>query len=82
MAGGSGELGYSVLWYCLAVPANRLGSQTYTLAQLKTIQEVLSLVTFVGVAWVMFDTRPTISQAMGFVLIALGAWFVFKSPFG
>lgn len=74
--------GIAFFEYCLAVPANRLGSQTYTLAQLKTIQEVLSLVTFVGVAWVMFDTRPTISQAMGFVLIALGAWFVFKSPFG
>ncbi|WP_374418065.1 DMT family protein [Novosphingobium arvoryzae] len=74
--------GIAFFEYCLAVPANRLGSQIYSLAQLKTIQEVLSLVTFVGVAWLLFDTRPTISQAIGFVLIALGAWFVFKSPFG
>ena len=32
--------------YCLAVPANRWGSEVYTTAQLKTIQEVITLVVF------------------------------------
>jgi uncharacterized protein len=32
--------------YCLAVPANRIGSQVYSTAQLKTIQEVITLLVF------------------------------------
>ncbi len=68
--------------YWLAVPANRIGEKTYSLAQLKTIQEVMSLSTFVIVAWWLFGTRPSLSTAIGFVLIAAGALFVFRAPFG
>ena len=32
--------------YCLQVPANRIGSSRFTTAQLKTIQEVVTLVVF------------------------------------
>ena len=39
---------------CRAVPAHRIGARTYSLAELKTIQEVLSLATFVLVAWMLF----------------------------
>lgn len=74
--------GIALFEYCLAVPANRIGSKVYSLAELKTMQEVLSLVTFVGIAWIMFDQRPGPSQLAGFALIALGAFFVFKSPLG
>ncbi|WP_423142787.1 DMT family protein [Parablastomonas sp. CN1-191] len=74
--------GLAFFEYCLAVPANRIGSSTYSLAQLKTIQEVCSLLAFVVIAWALFGARPTMSQAAGFALIAAGAWFVFKSPFG
>ena len=34
--------------YCMAVPANRLGSAVYTTAQLKTMQEVITLLVFAG----------------------------------
>jgi len=34
--------------YCMAVPANRLGSAVYTTAQLKTIQEIITLLVFAG----------------------------------
>jgi hypothetical protein len=34
------------------------------------------------VAWLLFDQRPGLSQIVGFMFIALGAWFVFKAPFG
>jgi uncharacterized protein (DUF486 family) len=74
--------GIAFFEYCLAVPANRIGAKTYTLAELKTLQEVMSLATFVMVAWLLFDQRPGLSQIAGFALIALGAWFVFKAPFG
>ncbi len=74
--------GIAFFEYCLAVPANRIGARSYSLAELKTLQEVMSLMAFVIVAWVLFDQRPGPSQVIGFVLIAAGAFVVFKSPFG
>ncbi len=74
--------GIAFLEYCLAVPANRIGARVYSLAELKTIQEVMSLIAFLLVAWLLFDQRPGPSQIAGFALIAAGAFFIFKSPFG
>jgi uncharacterized protein (DUF486 family) len=74
--------GIAFFEYCLAVPANRIGVRAYSLAELKTITEVMSLSAFVLVAWVLFDQRPGPSQLIGFGLVALGAWFVFKAPLG
>ncbi|KPL67326.1 membrane protein [Erythrobacter sp. SG61-1L] len=74
--------GIAFFEYCLAVPANRIGSRVYSLAELKTMQEVMSLTAFVLVAWLLFDQRPGPSQIVGFLLIAGGAFFVFKSPLG
>jgi uncharacterized protein (DUF486 family) len=64
--------------YALMVPANRIGAHAYSLAQLKTIAEVCSLVGFVLVAWVMFGQKPVPSQLAGFALIAAGAILVFR----
>jgi uncharacterized protein (DUF486 family) len=74
--------GIAFIEYCLAVPANRIGAKTYNLAELKTLQEVLSLSAFVLVAWFLFGQKPGMSQLAGFALIGAGAWCVFKAPFG
>ena len=74
--------GIAFFEYCLAVPANRIGSKVYSLAELKTMQEVMSLTAFVMVAWLLFDQRPGPSQIVGFLLIAGGAFFIFNSPLG
>lgn len=74
--------GIALLEYCLAVPANRIGIAHYSLAELKTIQEVLSLAAFVLVAWALFGQTPGPSQLLGFALIAGGAFMIFKSPLG
>lgn len=74
--------GIALFEYCLAVPANRIGITHYSLAELKTIQEVLSLGAFVLVAWALFGETPTLSQILGFALIAGGAFMIFRSPFG
>jgi uncharacterized protein (DUF486 family) len=64
--------------YCLAVPANRWGNAVYSAAELKTIQEVLSLSVF-AIFSVLYLKEPiTISQVIGFGFIALGAFFVFS----
>ncbi|MEX1252210.1 MAG: DMT family protein [Hyphomonas sp.] len=64
--------------YCLAVPANRWGHSVYSAAELKTIQEVITLVVFAGFSvWVLKEPLGW-NHAIGFGLIALGAWFIFQ----
>jgi len=65
--------------YCLAVPANRIGYGAYSAAQLKTIQEVITLVIFTGFAFFVLGETPTWRTMLGFGLIAAGAFFVFQS---
>lgn len=74
--------GIALVEYTLAVPANRIGIAHYSLAELKTVQEVLSLAAFVLVAWALFGQTPGLSQLLGFALIAGGAFMIFKSPLG
>lgn len=64
--------------YCLAVPANRLGASVYSFAQLKAMQEVITLVVFAGFAALYLKQPLGVNQYIGFAFIALGAWFVFK----
>ena len=63
--------------YCMAVPANRYGSAVYTTAQLKTLQEVITLMAFAVFSVVYLKDPLTWSQCAGFALIATGAFFVF-----
>lgn len=67
--------------YCLAVPANRIGHAVYSAAELKTIQEVVTLVVFAGFSVLYLKESLTINHAIGFALICAGAYFVFKGPF-
>ena len=64
--------------YCMAVPANRFGSAVYTAAQLKTLQEVITLAVFTGFAVLYLKEPLGWNHAVGFTLIAAGAFFVFQ----
>jgi uncharacterized protein (DUF486 family) len=72
--------GIAFVEYWLAVPANRWGSAVYTTAQLKTMQEVITLVVFAVFSVLYLKTAVTLNHMVGFALIALGAFFVFKGP--
>ena len=72
--------GIALLEYCLAVPANRWGSAVYSAAQLKAMQEVITLTVFVGFSILYLGQKITVNHLIGFALIAAGAWFVFKAP--
>jgi len=72
--------GLALFEYCLAVPANRWGSAVYSAAQLKTIQEVITLLVFAGFSVVYLKQAITWNHAIGFALIASGAFFVFRAP--
>ena len=67
--------------YCLAVPANRIGRAVYSPAELKTMQEVITLIIFAGFSVFYLGERFTVNHLIGFALIAAGAAFVFKGPF-
>jgi len=66
--------------YCLAVPANRIGHTVYSAAELKTMQEVITLVVFAVFSVFVLREPLTVNHIAGFSLIALGAFFVFKGP--
>ena len=69
--------GIAFFEYCLMIPANRVGSRIYNGAQLKTIQEVITLSVF-AVFSVFYLKEPlTWNHALGFAFIALGAFFIF-----
>ena len=71
--------GIAFFEYCLAVPANRIGHQVYSAAQLKTIQEVITLLVFAGFSVFWLKESLTWSHAIGFALIAAGAFFIFHA---
>jgi uncharacterized protein (DUF486 family) len=72
--------GIAFIEYCLAVPANRYGYAVYSPPQLKTMQEVITLVVFAVFSVLYLKASFTLNHAVGFALIALGAFFVFKGP--
>jgi uncharacterized protein (DUF486 family) len=74
--------GIAFIEYCLAVPANRLGSAVYSTAELKTMQEVITLCVFVGFSWLFLREPLSWNHYLGFALIAAGAAVVFlgKAP--
>ena len=73
--------GIAFFEYCLAVPANRIGRLTYDPAELKAMQEVITLAVFAVFSVLWLKEPFTLNHGVGFALIAGGALFVFKGPF-
>lgn len=71
--------GIAFFEYWLAVPANRIGYQVYSAAQLKTIQEVITFAVFSVFSIYFLKQAITINHLIGFALIVAGAWFVFRA---
>lgn len=74
--------GIAFFEYWLAVPANRIGHTVYSAAELKTMQEVITLAVFAGFSVLYLGEKLTINHLIGFAFIALGAWFIFRGPIG
>ncbi|BBF80456.1 DMT family protein [Asticcacaulis excentricus] len=69
--------GIAFFEYCLMVPANRIGYGVFSAAQLKTIQEVITLSVFVLFSVFYLGEAIRWTHIVGFALIALGAGFIF-----
>lgn len=76
-----GSWAIALVEYSLAVPANRMGHTVYSAAQLKTIQEVVTLVVFAAFSVLWLKEPLTVNHLCGFGLIALGAFVIFRGPF-
>jgi uncharacterized protein (DUF486 family) len=64
--------------YLFQVPANRLGSARFTLAQLKVMQECITIGVFTNVAWLMFRQMPRWNNIVSFLLIVAAVYFTFN----
>jgi uncharacterized protein (DUF486 family) len=64
--------------YCFQVPANRMGHGTFTAAQLKTIQEVITLVVFCAFSALYLKEELRWNYLVGFALIVGAVFFIFK----
>ena len=69
--------GIAFFEYVLMVPANRIGHGHFSAAQLKTIQEVITLCVFVLFSWLYLKEPVTARTLLGFGFIGVGAWFIF-----
>jgi uncharacterized protein (DUF486 family) len=69
--------GIAFVEYCFAVPANRWGNDVYSAAQLKTIQEIVTLLVFAGFSALYLKEPLQWNHALGFAFIAAGAYFIF-----
>ncbi|CAM3349441.1 Transmembrane signal peptide protein [Flavobacterium longum] len=75
--------GLALFEYCFQVPANRMGYEgnggPFSLLQLKVIQEVVTLVVFVGFSMLFFKNETLKwNHLVGFVFLVLAVYFIFK----
>lgn len=70
--------GIALFEYCFQVPANRIGYEYYTAAQLKTIQEVITLVVFSIFSVLYLKEEFHWNYLVGFLFIILAVFFIFK----
>lgn len=70
--------GIAFIEYCFQVPANRIGHGVFTATQLKTIQEIVSLVVFAVFSVFYLGEPLKWNYIVGFVLIVAAVFFVFN----
>jgi uncharacterized protein (DUF486 family) len=64
--------------YCFQVPANRIGHYQFTAAQLKTIQEVITLVVFCVFSMIYLKEELKWNYLVGFVMMVGAVFVIFK----
>jgi uncharacterized protein (DUF486 family) len=74
--------GLAFFEYLFQVPANRIGFKEnggpFSLVQLKTIQEVITLAVFIGFSMIVFKQKIEWNHILGFCLIVIAVFVIFK----
>jgi uncharacterized protein len=71
--------GIAFFEYCFQVPANRIGSYQFNAFQLKTMQEIITLIVFCFFSTLYLGQKVKMNHIIGFVFIVMAAFFIFKS---
>jgi uncharacterized protein len=69
--------GIAFFEYCFQVPANRIGSYEFNPAQLKTIQEIITLSVFPVFSIFYLGDKFKWNYGVGFSFIVAAAFFIF-----
>jgi uncharacterized protein (DUF486 family) len=70
--------GIAFFEYLFQVPANRIGSDEWTVPQLKILQECITLIVFTVVAFVLFRSPVRWNYFVSYALIVGAIFFAFK----
>ena len=70
--------GIAFFEYCLQVPANRIGYGTFNAAQLKTIQEIITLVVFAAFSTLYLGESLRWNHGVAFCFLVAAAYFMFR----
>lgn len=70
--------GIAFFEYCLQVPANRMGHGYFSAVELKTIQEVITLMVFAGFSVLYLGEPLRWNHLVGFAMIVAAVWIIFK----
>ncbi|HVO63906.1 MAG TPA: DMT family protein [Terriglobales bacterium] len=65
--------------YCFQVPANRIGSYEFSVVQLKTIQEVITLTVFTVFSVFYFKLELRWNYLVGFAFLVAAVYFIFRN---
>ncbi|MCB0394450.1 MAG: DMT family protein [Bdellovibrionales bacterium] len=71
--------GIAFFEYCFQVPANRIGSHSLSLPQLKIIQEVIALLIFFFYAFYLAGAKPNLNYLWSALCLVGAVYFVFKN---
>jgi uncharacterized protein len=74
--------GIALLEYCFLVPANRIGSQYFSLPQLKVLQEVITMLVFAGFSVVYMKAPITRNYVLAAMLLVGAAYLIFSEKSG
>ena len=72
--------GIAFFEYCFQVPANRIGYGRFDLGQLKVIQEVITMIVFMGFAAWYMKKPVSLDFVWAGLCLAGAAYFVFRAP--
>ncbi len=64
--------------YCFQVPANRIGHKQFSAAELKTIQEVITLTIFCAFSVFYLKEELKWNYIVGFLMIVAAGFLIFK----
>lgn len=70
--------GIAFFEYCLQVPANRIGYKSFSAVQLKTMQEIITLLVFAIFSTFFLGEQIKWNHLVGFLFLILSGFFIFK----